>query len=142
MPLNKNFIKEQFVTSNRYLEKLKELNAIDLSEFQTNFDLQLMAERTFEVLTQIILDVCTHIVAHSNEPPPSSYSNCIETLSKLGIFNEEKTDIYSSMIKMRNLVTHRYGSVNYEILYHSLKKLEIDFVNFKNTILEWLSEEN
>ncbi len=103
-------------------------------------DLQLQAERLFEVLSQIILDVCTHIVAHSNIQAPQSYIECINRLSELGILPQEKISTFSSLIKMRNLIVHQYGDIDHGILFNALKMLLEDFKEYQTIILTWLKE--
>jgi len=110
------------------------------NEFITRLDLQLQAERLFEVLSQIILDVCTHIIANSNIQAPKSYSECITKLSELNIIPKEKVSTFSSLIKMRHLVVHQYSDISYNTLYDALNSLIHDFKDYQTLILSWLDE--
>ncbi len=103
-------------------------------------DLQLKAERLFGVLSQIILDVCTHIVAHFNVQAPQSYIDCMNRLSELGILPQEKISTFSSLIKMRNLIVPQYGDIDDSVLFNALKMLLEDFKEYQTIILTWLEE--
>lgn len=88
-----------------------------------------------------MLDICTHIIAHSSETPPSTYSDCMKKLVDVGVLGEDETNNFINIIKMRNLLVHQYGKVNLEILFASLKILDSDFSKFKEKILSWLENQ-
>ncbi len=141
MSINKLRIKEKFLTSKKYINKLIELiNENDVKALEEDLDLQLKAERLFEVLTQTLLDVCTHIIAQSNESPPNSYSDCMKLLGKLGILKPETTIKASQMIKMRNILVHQYNNINYKLLFEGLRQLSQDFPNIEKEILGWMDK--
>ena len=102
-----------------------------------------MAERIFEILSQVLLDICTHIIAHSEEPPPLTYSDCMKKLGKLKIITPQIAEKATSMIKMRNIIVHQYTDIDYILLYEGLCELHNDFPEFQKEILEWIdSQEN
>ncbi|MFQ5819483.1 MAG: DUF86 domain-containing protein [Candidatus Heimdallarchaeota archaeon] len=133
-------IKDKFNFGKKYLEAVNRIISFSKEEFMERLDLQLQAERLFEVLSQIILDVCTHIVAHSNVQAPQSYIDCMNRLSELGILPQEKISTFSSLIKMRNLIVHQYGDIDHSILFNALKILLEDFKEYQTFILTWLEE--
>ncbi len=139
MAVNKNYILDQFVMAKQYLEKAKEITEKPQEEFIEDFSLRLQAERVFEVIIQIMLDVCTHIVAKSNVPSPESYADCIDKLVKLQIIGE-KANRYKEAVKMRNIIIHRYSSIDYELVYEGLKQIVNDFREYKQEILLWLNK--
>ncbi len=140
MPLNHILIKEKYDHAKKYLVILRKILTNSTDVFISNFELQLEGERIFEVITQIILDICTHIVANSDVETPKSYSDCMQALNSLNILTKEKTERNISLIKMRNLIVHQYGIIDYEMLYQSLGTLERDFTSFKKDILRWIGK--
>ena len=77
MEINKLKIKDKFKKSKDYIVLIENIFKQDLDSFLVSFDNQVKAERSFEVLTQIMLDICTHIVASSDISPPTSYADCM-----------------------------------------------------------------
>ena len=140
MTVNSDFLKEKLVYSKKYIERLRIIIEIPKKEFLEDFSLQLQSERIFEVISQLMLDICTHIIAHSSETPPSSYSDCMNKLVNVGIIKEEESNNFINIIKMRNLLVHQYGTIDLEILYASLKRLDSDFEKFKEIILSWIKK--
>ncbi|MFW9989012.1 MAG: DUF86 domain-containing protein [Candidatus Odinarchaeota archaeon] len=136
-------IREKFLTSKKYLNKLKTIIAESHENLENNLDLQLISERIFEVLSQLFLDICTHIISNSSEDPPESYTDCMKKLGKIGVIQPKTTEKTISLIKMRNIIVHQYGDINYRLLLEGLRELDKDFPQFEKEILEWIeSKEN
>lgn len=125
-----------------YLNIAKQITERTLQEFLERFDLQLQGERVFEVLSQIILDVCTHIVSNSPIGVPQTYSDCISKLTELGVLPSDQKRKFISLIKMRNLIVHQYGTIDYEILYKALEGIQQDFAYLQNQIIHQFNLEN
>ncbi|MCE7740918.1 MAG: DUF86 domain-containing protein [Candidatus Heimdallarchaeota archaeon] len=142
MSVNSDFLKERLAFSKKYIDRLKKIQSIPKEEFLQDFPIQLQTERIFEIITLIMLDVCTHIVAHSKETPPASYSDCMQKLADLNVISKENVSTYIKIIKMRNIIVHQYGEVDFEIVHSSLELLNEDFQNFKEQILTWLEKQN
>ena len=65
--INISWLREKFLFSKKYISKLNDIISEPSENLKTDLDLQLKAERIFEILSQIILDTCTHIIAHSRK---------------------------------------------------------------------------
>ncbi|MHA1726543.1 MAG: HepT-like ribonuclease domain-containing protein [Promethearchaeota archaeon] len=80
-------IKEKFLSRKKYFIKLNEIiNQNTSIDLENDLDLQLKAERIFEILTQTLLNIYTHIIAHLDEIPPKSYSECLLKIGKIGMY--------------------------------------------------------
>ncbi|HDZ17541.1 hypothetical protein LCGC14_0591120 [marine sediment metagenome] len=104
--INFSWIREKLLSSKKYWSKLEEIIITTSDDLETDIDLQLKGERIFEILSQIILDICTHIIAHSKEPPPQTYSDCMKKLGKLDVITPLTAEKTISLVKMRNIVVH------------------------------------
>ena len=138
MNINKIRIKDKFNQSKGYISLIETILKSSMDDFISNFDNQVKAERSFEVITQIMLDVCTHIISVSQTTPPTSYSDCMIKLSTLGILNSDKSKNLSNLVKLRNIIVHQYDAIDNGLLYVSLKELLTDFKEFQVTILNWI----
>ena len=123
--INQTLIKSKLAEVRPYLSKIQEFSTVNDLD---NLDNQLMSERLFEILSQIILDICTHISANSDFGPPQTYASCMDNLNKLSIIEDSKLPKFKDLIRMRNLIVHQYGDIDYELLFNGLKKIESDFV--------------
>lgn len=136
-----SWIRQKFLSCKKYWSKLKEIVSKTSGELEQDIDLQLKAERIFEILSQILLDICTHIIAHSEEPPPQTYSDCMRKLGSLNIITPQMTEKAASMVKMRNIVVHQYTDINYRLLFEGLCELHQDFPQIQKEILSWIDSQ-
>ncbi len=88
---------------------------------------------------QIIIDICTHIVA-SLDQAPQTYSGCMEVLKNKGILDLELSNNLIDAVKMRNLIVHQYEVIDYERLFSLISKLITDSEAYKNSILDWIKK--
>jgi len=142
--INTTWIREKLLSSKKYWSKLKEIISKTSEDLEKDLDLQLKAERLFEILSQILLDICTHIIARTNEPPPKTYSDCMKKLGELGIISQLTAEKITLLVKMRNFIVHQYSKINYQFLFKGLCDLNNDFPQFQEEILKWIEtkEEN
>lgn len=135
------WIREKLLSSKKYWPILEEIISKTSEDLEKDVDLQLKAERIFEILSQILLDICTHIIAHTQEPPPQTYAECMKKLGNLGIITPQTAEKATSMVKMRNIVVHQYGNINYHLLFNGLCELHEDFSQFQKEILVWIDSQ-
>ncbi len=137
--IDKQLIKQKLLSSKEYLDNILMVKGkYTIDEFRDNFSLQLQMERAFEVINQIAIDVCTHILS-SFSAIPANYANCFQILRERHVINESLSKDMIQSVRMRNLIVHQYAKIDYGILYNNLTQLQLDFTDFKNQILEWLS---
>ena len=135
------YIKNKFVEADPYLNELRTLTKLNADEYLENFQRTLAGERLFEIISQIILDICTHIVARLEVEKPSNYSDCITTLSKQGILEIEFGKRIAELIKMRNIIVYRYGKIDQSLVFSSLKTIQADFEKYKSSVLSWMKNQ-
>jgi uncharacterized protein YutE (UPF0331/DUF86 family) len=100
-----------------------------------------MAERIFEILSQIILDICTHIIAHEKNSPPETYADCMKKLGDLKVISRQTQEISISLVKMRNIIVHQYGKINYKLLFEGLRELHEYFPKYQDEVLAWVNSQ-
>ncbi|MFO8017786.1 MAG: hypothetical protein R6U96_04070 [Promethearchaeia archaeon] len=64
MKVDFSWIRQKFLSSKKYWKIWENITAQSIKTLEKDTELQLIAERLFEILTQILLDICTHIIAH------------------------------------------------------------------------------
>lgn len=101
-----------------------------MKNLESDTELQLKAERLFEILSQKLIDICSHIISESNIDPPKTYSECMKKLHSLNKISEDIAYEIASMIKMRNIIVHPYGKIDYYLLLEGLRKIKNDYLEF------------
>ena len=132
-------IKEKFAFAEKFVELAKKITSGEKEEFISSLELQVQGERVFEILSQVILDVCMHIVSKSKiVSPPRSYADCMANLAELGVISQDDLEKYAEMIRMRNLISHNYDSIVRDSLWDGLIEIIPDFEHYREIIFLWL----
>jgi uncharacterized protein YutE (UPF0331/DUF86 family) len=98
------------------LLRLKQAMAgVDLKAFENNWGLQRIAERTLQVMVEIVIDVCERIVALKGAGPAATAGEAVEKMVQLGLL--QSAEPYRSMVRFRNLIVHQYEEIDPAILY-------------------------
>lgn len=140
--IEKNLIIDKIKQGEQYCDELKSILPESYNEFMNQNLIKRSSERLFEIISQVILDICTHIVSNLPVETPGTYSQCISILASQNILPIQEESKFTSLIKMRNLVTHQYGTINYELLFEGLKTLITDFEQYSKHIMKWLNQKD
>jgi uncharacterized protein YutE (UPF0331/DUF86 family) len=134
-------ILQKFFSAKRYWEMIKSISSMNVESLKDNLDAQLKAERLFEILIQIIIDICSQITENSAGKSLEPNSECLKKLNNLGIISSELAEKGINLIKKRYIIMYQYGNINYAVLSKDLKKLRKFFIQFQNAILKWIESE-
>jgi uncharacterized protein YutE (UPF0331/DUF86 family) len=71
------------------------------------------------VLAEALGSICLHIVTEDFKREPKSYSECFKIMEEKGICDCAKD--LTAMMRLRNLLTHRYWTIDDAQIYDSIK---------------------
>ena len=135
MKLEENKIKSRFAIADQYIEELMQFqNHITVNDLRTDLGTRSRVERAFEVIIQVIIDVCTHIVSNNFEVP-QTYSSCIELLRDKSILDSDLSDNLIDAVKMRNIIALQYTVLDLQIIHESIDQLIEDYKSFRKIIV-------
>jgi uncharacterized protein YutE (UPF0331/DUF86 family) len=109
-------IQRKLALMDQDLPRLQQAMAgVDLKAFKDNWGLQRIAERTLQVMVEIVIDVCERLVALKGDGPAATAGQAVEKLVELGML--KSAEPYKSMVRFRNLIVHQYQEIDPAILY-------------------------
>jgi len=133
------------------LERLEQLerNVAELKNFKANTSIEAIKSNLqkqwilryglFESI-QIVIDLTCHISSYYNLGNPKTYSGCVELLVKNKYLSNVLGEKLTSLVGLRNLLTHEYIAINIERLFKLLDNLD-DFIDFAEEIKQWIQSE-
>lgn len=80
-------------------------------------------ERSVQVLTECLLDVCRHIVSVKALGVAETYHDFVDRMTKARLISKETSNELKSFITWRNRIIHRYETIDYDALHQDAKKL-------------------
>lgn len=123
-----------------YSEQLKGHLLLSYKEYSANLEKQRFAERTLQLLIEICIDVGYIIVKELKIGLPDDEESVFDKLKEKSIVSEEMYEKLRGMKRFRNVLIHRYKTINNYIVYENATKNRGDFTEFKKEILSFLRE--
>lgn len=110
------------------VRKLRELPEVTPAVLEREFFLKRGIERSLQICVEAVIDVAHRILSLRDQPPATTAGKALEALEGLGAI--EDASRYRQMAQFRNLVVHRYDTVDNEILIYILRNHLDDFDRF------------
>jgi uncharacterized protein YutE (UPF0331/DUF86 family) len=126
-------IQRKFTLLDKYLLELQNhLKDVTFTAFKNNWALRCMAERSLQVMVEIVIDIAERIIALENAGPAATSTEALEKLEKFGVIKSAQS--YANMIKFRNLIVHQYEEIDPEIVFNIAKNQLGSFRMFRDEI--------
>lgn len=116
------------------INQLRKLQRYSFDEIKDDLEKLWAVEHGLQIAIQIIIDIGNHIIAEIGENEIDKYTDIFDKLVKHNIIPSEFAVNIKGMIGFRNLLVHRYGEVNIEIIYEILQSRLHDFERFAGYI--------
>jgi uncharacterized protein YutE (UPF0331/DUF86 family) len=118
MPVDLSQLKQRI---NEVLEAKAELKRLTLKPYaKLSLDEKYAIRYHVIVLAEALGGVCLNVAREDLGQEPLSYSECFRLLDEEGVCGDCAKDL-SAIVKLRNLLTHRYWTIDDEQVYNSIK---------------------
>ncbi len=123
-----------------YVQELEDGLPSSLSEYNKSLEKQRFCERTLQLLIEVCLDTANLLVKELKLGLPEEEETVFEKIKEKGIISEEMHEKLKEMKKFRNILIHRYKTIDNSIVYHHATEERSDFTEFKKEIISFLKE--
>jgi len=120
-----------------YLEELNNIMPGSLEEYETSIKDKRACERLLQISIEVVLDIGNIILSGLKLGLPSEEDEVFDKLSEKQIISKKGAVVLKEMKSFRNVLVHKYGIVNDELVFENLNRLN-DFSDFKEEILKYL----
>ncbi|MDD4878642.1 MAG: DUF86 domain-containing protein [Candidatus Nanoarchaeia archaeon] len=128
-------IKEKIAEIEGYLDELEEFMPDDIDEYLHDAKTRAACERYFEKITEAMVDLAFLIIKDKGLKQPEDDKEAFDALAKEKIISNELAGQLKNAKGMRNIIAHQYGTVDNEIVFHSItEELVEDAENFLKSI--------
>lgn len=122
----------------KYVEELQSMLP-DQEEYQQDLIKRRACEKTVEVAIESLIDVSAMIVSAQQFGLPENEENIFDMLIEKKVLSIKLGEKLKDMKGFRNILIHRYGHVDDEIVYHNLSSYTDDFYEFENAVELYLN---
>lgn len=138
--MDKNRILSKLDEIDRYVNELSEIKPESLKEYQSSIKEKRACERLVQIAIESVMDVCNIIVSDMKLGLPEDEDDVIKKLETNKIIRKEVSLLLSKMKGMRNILVHKYGEVEDELVFESISQELEDFDKFKEEILSFIKK--
>ena len=97
-------------------------------------------ERDLQVCVEVLIDVCQRLASLAGRPPSSTAREAVEACVTLGALSSSEP--YRDMIGFRNLIVHRYETVDESVLLRLVNEHLSDFEKFIQEIMDYVERQD
>lgn len=116
------------------------MRGISKSEYVDDVVIQRAVERTFMNLIQACIDLAQHIRAAEDLSPSGTAKQEIEALGNADIVSSGTQEKLEEAVGFRNVLAHRYGDVDHDVVYDVLHTDLHWFDRFQREVAQWFQE--
>ena len=138
--MDKNRILAKLDEIDKYIEELSEVKPESFKEYQVSIKEKRACERLVQIAIESVLDICSIIVSDMKLGLPEDEDEVIKKLESNNVIKKELALVLSKMKGMRNILVHKYGEVEDELVFESISQELEDFDKFKEEILRLIEK--
>ncbi|MGC1123339.1 MAG: DUF86 domain-containing protein [Candidatus Methanofastidiosia archaeon] len=126
----------------QYLHELEVIAPKSYRVYKASIEKKRACERLLHISVECVLDICSILESELRLGLPSTQEDLFERLESSRIISKQVMNTLEKMKSFRNIIVHRYGIVDDELVYKILKDDLGDFSDFKKEILEFLKKKD
>lgn len=138
--VNEEVVVEKLRLINQYTEDLEQMRGMTRDEYVADMVTQRAVERTFLNLVQSCIDPAQHVRSTEDLSPSGTSKREMEALGEAGIIPEETRVKMEEAVGFRNVLAHRYGDVDHDVVYDVLHDDLAWFERFQTEVAQWFQQ--
>ena len=103
-----------------YLSELKEIIPSDFDDYENDNKTKAACERYFEKIIESVVDLVFLIIKEKGYKIPEDDKESFDILAKENMISLDLTKKLKDAKGMRNIIAHQYGTVDNNIVFHSI----------------------
>lgn len=110
-----------------YLAELEDIAPLTFDEYENSVEKRRACERLLQISVETVMDITYLIIKGMMLGMPSDENNMFEQLGKKNVLPKETVETLKGMKGFRNILVHRYGSVDDELVFAAVTEKMHDF---------------
>lgn len=123
-----------------YTEDLRTYQQLSYDDVIADRNYQSMIRYALQTAIQCVIDIANHLLIGGDLEQPSDSRSAILGLGRHGILPQDFAQGLAGMSGLRNVIVHRYMTVDDELIYQFLQRCVADFETFSQHIVSYRQE--
>ena len=125
-------------TLSEYTEDLRTYQQLSYDEVVADRNYQSMIRYALQTAIQSVIGIANHLLIGGDLEQPSDSRSAILGLGRHDILSQDFAQELAGMSGLKNVIVHRYMTVDDELIYQFLQKCVTDFETFSQHIVDYL----
>ena len=125
-------------TLSDYTEDLRAYQQLSRDEVVADRNYQSMIRYAMQTAIQCVIDIANHLLIGGDLEQPSDSRSAILGLGRHEVLPQDFAQDLAGMSGLRNVIVHRYMTVDDELIYQFLQRCVTDFEAFSQHIVDYL----
>ena len=125
-----------------FVERIRGKTPASADVLSDDVDLQDIISVNLERAVQTCVDIAAHIIAGSEEPPPSTMGASFDALQHLGVIPSELALRLKMAVGFRNIAVHTYQDIDWRVVYVIATERLHDFSQYASCVDAALAAES
>ncbi len=139
--VDKELLSRKISRLRSYLEELKRAEDIDWGKYQSDSRAKAFVERYLHLAIEEVMDIANHFVSFYKWREPIGYRDLFLILKEHGIISEKYLPTFQNMASFRNMLVHRYETIDDELVFGIFKERLDDFELFITLVVNWVESQ-
>lgn len=128
--VDKELLSRKISRLRSYMEALMSAEDIDWEKYKSDLRAKAFVERYLHLAIEEVIDIANHLISFFKWREPTGYRDLFQILKEHGILNEKDLPTFQNMASFRNMLVHRYETIDEELVFGLFKKRLDDFELF------------
>ena len=139
--VDKELLSRKISRLRSYLEELKSAEDIDWGKYQSDSRAKAFVERYLHLAIEEVMDIANHFVSFYKWREPIGYRDLFLILKEHGIISEKYLPTFQNMASFRNMLGHRYETIDDELVFGIFKERLDDFELLITVVVNWVESQ-
>jgi uncharacterized protein YutE (UPF0331/DUF86 family) len=139
--VDKELLSRKISRLRTYTEALMSAEDIDWEKYKSDLRAKAFVERYLHLAIEEVIDITNHLISFFKWREPAGYRDLFQILKEHGIMSEKDLPTFQNMASFRNMLVHRYETIDEELVFGLFKKRLDDFELFIRMVVNWVERQ-
>jgi uncharacterized protein YutE (UPF0331/DUF86 family) len=120
------------------LGALRLVGDVDSARLEQDVLLRLAVERALTQAVDLIVAVCSHVVAAETTTVPTTYRDAVRAAAEHGLIGADLVTSLVAAVGLRNILVHEYARADLSIVAAAVPVAHRDLADFVRQVASWL----
>ena len=135
--VDKDLLSRKISRLRSYTDALRTAEDIGWEKYESDLRARAFVERYLHLAIEEVMDIANHLISFCKWREPTGYRDLFLILREHEVIGEEYLPTFQNMASFRNMLVHRYETIDDQLVFAIFKKHLDDFELFITLVTSW-----